>query len=106
MKIPGLTDFILSSLPRPSNRSQMSADQQADVEIEWLFPEELEGIRYSDPGSRDWAEGIRLLKMKANSIGADIGNEVQRGDGAMASVPLGLLNRWRIWKILERIAKE
>ena len=97
MKIPCLTDFIVSSLPQQqSNDSQALADHQADVEIEWLFPEELEAIRHSHPGGGDWAEGIRSLKMKADSIGADKDSELPNGDGVMALVPPGLINRWRI----------
>ena len=106
MKIPGLIDFILSSLPQQSNRSQTLADYQGGFEIEWLFPQELEVIRHSDPGRHDWAEGIRLLKSKADSIRADISSELQKGDVGIPSVPPGLLNRWRIWKMLELIAEE
>ena len=106
MKIPGLTGFILSSLPPQSNRSQTLAINHVEVKIEWLFPEELEAIRYSDPGDGDWAEGTRLLKMKANSISANVGGGTERGDVAMSLVPPGLINRWRIWKILELIAEE
>ena len=102
MKIPDLTDLILSSLPRPSNRSQT----QAEVEIEWLFPRELNAIRYSDTGGHDWPEGIRVLKMKANSISAGIGSELQKGHPGMSLVLPGLLNCWRIWKILGVVGEE
>ena len=78
----------------------MLADNRAGVEVEWLFPSELESIQLLDNGSHDWAEGIKLLKVKANSIGADVGGESQT-EQLVSSVPLGLRNRWRIWKILE-----
>ena len=105
MKIPGLSSFILSELPQQSNSSQTSADLQADVDVEWLFPQELEEIRHLDQGGHEWVEGIRLLKVKANSIGSDGGGEPRQGK-LMASVPIGLWNRWRIWKVLEHISEE
>ena len=102
MQIPNLASFILSELPHNSNSSQAPADDQAEVEVEWLFPQELEAIRHLDQGGRDWAEGIRMLKKKANSINFDGGDGIQMGK-AMSVVPLGLKNRWRIWKILENV---
>ena len=105
MKIPGLSSFILSELPQQSNSSQTSEDPQADVEVEWLFPQELEETRHLDQGNHDWVEGIRSLKVKANSIGADGGGEPRTGK-LLASVPPGLWNRWRIWKVLEHISEE
>ena len=45
------------------------------------------------------------MQAKANSIEADAGGEVWKGE-LMASVPLGLQNRWRIWKILELVSGE
>lgn len=107
MKIPGLSSFILSELPQQSNSAQTSTDHQAevDVEVEWLFPQELEATQHLDQGGHDWAEGIRLLNVKANSVGDDLGGESRNGK-LMSSVPLGLRNRWRIWKVLEYISKE
>lgn len=107
MKIPGLSSFILSELPVQPNPSQTSAGHQAEVEleIEWLFPQELEAIRQLDQGGHDWAEGMSSLRVKANSIGADAGGEPRKRK-LMSSVPLGLENRWRIWKVLEHIDEE
>lgn len=59
MKIPGLSSFILSERSQQSDSSQTLADPQADVEVEWLFPQELEETRQLDLGSHDWVEGIR-----------------------------------------------
>lgn len=79
----------------------MVADDRAGVEVEWLFPSELESTQLLDDGSHDWAEGIRLLKVKANSIGGE-----SQMEQLMSSVPLGLRNRWRIWKLLEFLDEE
>ena len=83
----------------------MLADSRAGVEIEWLFPSELESTQLLDDRSHDWAEGIKLLKVKANNIRADVGGESQT-EQLMSSVPLGLRNRWRIWKVLELVDEE
>ena len=83
----------------------MLADNRAGVEVEWLFPSELESTQLLDDGSHDWAEGIKLLKVKANSIGAEVGGESQM-EQLMSSVPLGLRNRWRIWKVLDLLDEE
>ena len=105
MKIPGLSSFILCELPQRSNSSRTSAVPQAKIEVEWLFPQELEAIQHLDEGGHDWAEGIRLLKVRAKDIGADAGGEPQRAK-LMSAVPLGLRNRWRVWKILEHVSEE
>lgn len=105
MKIPSLSSFILSQLPQQSTSSHTSVDHKAEVEVEWLFPQEQEEIRHSDQGGHDWVEGIKVLQAKANSIGADGGGEPLKGK-LMSSVPLGLWNRWRICKVLELISEE
>ena len=105
-KIPNLSSFILSELPKQSDPSQTPADHKAKVKIQWLFFDELRSIQLSDEGGHNWTEGIKLLKAKANSVGADdIGGE-SRQENSMSLVPLGLRNRWRIWKILEHISEE
>ena len=104
--IPNLSSFILSELPEQLNPSQTPTDHGAKVKIEWLSFTELDNVQLIDEGGHDWAEGIKLLKAKANSIGADdIGGE-PRQEKLMSLVPLGLRNRWRIWKILEHISEE
>ena len=95
MKIPGLSSFILSEILQQSNSARTSTDHQAEVEVEWLFPQELEATQRLEQGGHDWAVGIILLKVKAKSIGADVGGEPRNGK-LMFSVPLGLVNRWRI----------
>lgn len=105
MKITNLSSFILSELPQHSNSSPASADPEANLEVGWLLPQELEETQLSDQGGHDWIEGIKLLQAKANSIRADGGGEPLKGK-LMSSVPLGLWNRWRIWKVLERISEE
>lgn len=58
MKIPGLSHFILCELPQRSNSSGRSAGLQAKIEVDWLFPQELQAIQRLDEGDHDWAEGI------------------------------------------------
>lgn len=43
-----------------------------------------------------------MLLQKADMISADEGGE-EEGNKKLASAPLGLKNRWRIWKILQGI---
>lgn len=105
MKIPGLSSFIISEITQQSNSARTPADHQAEVEVEWLFPQELEATQHLDQGGHDWAEGIRLLKVKAKSISADVGGE-PRKEKLIFSAPLGLVNRWRIWKVLEHVGEE
>ena len=104
MKIPGLSS-ILSEIPQQSNSARTSPDHQAEVEVEWLSPQELEATQHLDQGGHDWAEGIKWLKVKAKSIGADVGGEPRMGK-LMSSVPLGLVHRWRIWKVLDHVSEQ
>lgn len=96
MKIPDLSSFILSALPLESNSSQTSASHRAEVgvevEVEWLFPQELDATQHLDQGGHDWAKGISSLKVKANSIIVDVGARPRNGK-LMSSVPLSLGNR-------------
>ena len=104
MKIPELTSYLLSEFPKQTTTvtaQRLSKDQLAD-HLGWLFPEEADTITSNWSGNVDWEEGIQTLLQKANMISADEGGE-DEGNKKLASAPLGLKNRWRIWKILQGI---
>ena len=56
----------------------------------------------NDTGHVDREKGIPLLLQKADMMSADEGGGDNNGK-KLASTPLGLKNRWRIWKILQGI---
>ena len=106
MKIPNLASFVISKIPTQSSSSLESrSNGQGIASIEWLFPEEIQAIEHTISESRDWTEGARLLNEEVSNISAEEGGDPQDGK-MMAVVPLGLKNRWRIWKILEHINEE
>ena len=70
--------------------------------MEWLFPQELEAARLLDEGGHDWIGGVRLLNVKANSEDYIQGGAAGKEE-PMSLVPLGLRNRWRIWRVLEHL---
>lgn len=103
-KIPELSSYLLSELPKQTSTitaQELSKDQLAD-RLGWLFPEEADTIAGNGSGNVEWEEGIQTLLQKANMISADEGGE-EEGNKKLASAPLGLKNRWRIWKILQGI---
>lgn len=53
----------------------------------------------------EWEKGIPILLEKADMISADEGGE-EEDKKTLASAPLGLKNRWRIWKILQGMRLE
>ena len=59
-------------------------------------------IMSRDTGQVDWEKGIPLLLQKADMMSADEGGEGNEKK-KLASAPIGLKNRWRIWKILQGI---
>ena len=104
MKIPDLSSYLYSELPKSPSTIPLQAtflDHLAD-RLGWLFPEEAETITGNEIGHIDWEKGIELLFQKADIISADEGG-VEEGKKKLASAPLGLKNRWRIWKILQEI---
>ena len=56
----------------------------------------------TDTGHVEWEKGLPILLQKADMVSAD-----ESGDNKelkkLASAPLELKNRWRIWKILQGI---
>ena len=105
LKIPDLPSYLLSELPESSSRptAQKSSKIQVADCLGWLFPEEADLMAGNETEYGDWEKGIRILLQKSNMISADEGGE-EEGNKKLASAPLGLKNRWRIWKILHGIS--
>ena len=82
--------------------AQTSSTEQNTDPPSWLFPEEAETIG-GEKRFGDWEKDIEMLLQnpKVSSID-DCGKEIR--ETRLGSAPLGLKNRWRIWKILESIS--
>ena len=95
---------MLSELPKTSSAitAQTPFNNEIADRLGWLLPEELDTITGNEIGYVDWEKGIQSLIQKANMISADEGGE-EEGNKKLVSAPLGLKNRWRIWKILQGI---
>ena len=104
MKIPELTSYLLSELPKSSSPTTESETLKSQLveSLGWLFPEEIDMIISNDTSHVDWEKGIPLLLQKADMMSADEGGEENEKKN-LASAPIRLKNRWRIWKILQRI---
>lgn len=104
LKIPNLPSYLLSELPQASSTTtpQTSSKEQIADRLGWLFPEEADATTGNETGKGDWEQGIQVLLQKADLISVDEGGE-DEGNKKLASAPLGLKNRWRIWKILQGI---
>ena len=92
MKIPDLASYLLSAHSKLSSASTTPESLGSLVveDLGWLFPEEIDMIINIGTGHADWG--------KCKSI-----RNQDEGKKEPASVPLGLRNRWRIWKILRGI---
>ena len=104
MKILELISYLSSELPKSSSPTTApeSLRSQLAEGVGWLFPEEIDMIMSNDTGQVDWEKGILLLLQKPDMMSADEGREGNEKK-QLASTPLGLKNRWRIWKILQGI---
>lgn len=104
MEIPELSSYLCSELPKSTSQSTTPETLRKWFleRVGWLFPEEVDLIISTDPGNIDWEKGIPILFQKVDMISADEGGG-QMEDNKLASAPLGLKNRWRIWKILQGI---
>ena len=104
LKIPSLPSYLHSELPKSTSpvSPQSSSQDQVAGRLGWLFPEEVATILGNETGDIDWEKGMEILLEKADMISADEGG-VEEGNKKLASAPLGLKNRWRIWKILQGI---
>lgn len=69
----------------------------------WLFPNELDIEESGQSPDCDWEEGVKALTTMASDVRPHESNyEEVVLPGAR---PIGLENRWRIWKILQAIGK-
>ena len=104
MRIPELTSYLLSELPKSSSLAIALESLKSELveRVGWLFPEEIDMLISNDTGLVDWENGIPLLLQKVDMMSADEGGE-ENENKRLASAPIGLKNRWRIWKILQGI---
>lgn len=104
MEVPELSSYLFSKLPKSTSLSTTPETLRKRFleRVGWLFPEEVDLIISTHPGNIDWEKGIPILLQKVDMISADEGGG-QMEDKKLASAPLGLKNRWRIWKILQGI---
>ena len=96
--------YLFSELPKSSSLSTAPEFLRSQLvkRVGWLFPEEIDVIISDDTGHVDWEKGIPLLLEKADMISTEEGGE-ENEKKKLASAPIGLRNRWRIWKILRGI---
>lgn len=104
LKIPALPSYLHSELPKSTSSTAPQAPSQDHLadRLSWLFPEEVQTILGKETEDIDWEKGIEILLQKADMISADEGG-MEEGNKKLSSAPLGLKNRWRIWKILQGI---
>lgn len=107
MGIPDLPSYLLSELPKlfSTFMTQGSLKDQVVERLGWLAPEETGTVMGNGTDYVDWEKGIPILLEKADMISADEGGE-EEDKKRVASAPLGLKNRWRIWKILQGMRLE
>lgn len=108
MKIPGVESYLMAiarDLGLSSVASQGPTKSQLADRLKWILPEELEQWTDTDVSSVDWKKVIPVLLQKAHENGPKAGDEEERKEGKLksTSAPLGLQNRWRIWKILQDV---
>ena len=103
LRIPELISYLSSELPKSSSAITVPESLRSQlVECDgWLFPAEVDMIINNDTGHMDWEKGIPLLLQKVDMMSADEGRE--ENGKKLASAPIGLKNRWRIWNILQGI---
>ena len=107
----------LSKLPRaPTTRA--GSGNAADVanHLGWLFPEELSVVSDQHMDAIDIDQAVQGLARTLDKITQEMLDNYERRcvyaneavlkinrDGDLPALPVGLKNRWRIWKILEQI---
>lgn len=104
MKIRDLVSYLLSELPKsstPLTAKKFSRNQIVE-RLGWLSLEEADSLSCKETEDVDWKKGIPMLLQQADLISVDEGGEDEEKK-KFASAPLGLKNRWRIWKILQGI---
>lgn len=80
--------------------TQGSLKDQVVERLGWLAPEETDTVMGNGTDYVIWEKGISILLEKADMICANEGGE-EENKKRLASAPLGLKNRWRIWEILQ-----
>ncbi|KAG6985323.1 hypothetical protein G7Y79_00110g101640 [Physcia stellaris] len=90
---------------RPLAVQDMPTNKQLADRLGWLLPEELDTVMNTDLGCIDWDRLVDTLLRKASEESHKVGDEEERKEGRLkpTTAPVGLQNRWRIWKILEAI---
>ena len=69
--------------------------------LPWLLPGEFDVEEASTSFDCDWEEGLKALTTMARDIGP---HESKYEEVTLPGArPIGLENRWRIWKILKGI---
>ena len=72
---------------------------QAGEVLPWLFPGEFDDEGASAPLDCDWEEGLKALNAMARSVST---RKSRYEEVALPGArPIGLENRWRIWKVLQ-----
>lgn len=88
---------VNSSLTQRFWRTRLHAGEV----LPWLLPGEFDVEEASASSDCDWEEGLKALIAMAKNIGA---HESKYEEVTLAgALPIGLENRWRIWKILKGI---
>ena len=91
-----MPELPVSSVERESRKGHLSD------RIPWLFPEEADRLEPSSAGALGSDRQIASILAKANKISAAEGDTDDTAK-QLGGTPLGLKNRWRIWKILEGV---
>ena len=108
-KIPSLKSYIAATLQGSvfSAKTQSLPGEQVTDRLGWLLPEELNALTDKGMQSIDWEKVIPSLLQRAAQDCPWEGEEEEeeRIDGRLklTTPPLGLQNRWRIWKILQAV---
>ena len=72
---------------------------QAGEVLPWLFPGEFDDEKASVPLDGDWEEGLKALTTMAKDVSP---HESRYEEATLQGArPMGLENRWRIWKVLQ-----
>lgn len=91
---------VISSLTQRFWRTRL----QAGEVLPWLLPGEFDGEEASASSNCDWEKGLKALIAMARDIGP---HESRYEEVTLPGArPIGLENRWRIWKILKGIGSD
>ena len=99
--ITDLVSYLRTELAKPTRCSaepKIRKGHLSDV-IPWLFPEEVDQLEASDADALGSDQQFESMLAKADMISAAEGG-TDDATKKLVDVPLGLKNRWRIWKIL------